>query len=39
MPKARRNMNLVTKFFNENNDISMQSSALPTVPIMGKQVC
>lgn len=38
MPKAKRNLDLVAKFFNENRDISMQSSALPTVPIMGKQI-
>ncbi|KAL5501777.1 hypothetical protein ACEPAH_9037 [Sanghuangporus vaninii] len=34
MPKTRRNMAYVAKFFDDNKDISMHSSAQPTVPIM-----
>ncbi|KAL5482452.1 hypothetical protein ACEPAI_9046 [Sanghuangporus weigelae] len=34
MPKTRKNMAYIAKFFDDNKDISMQSSAQPTVPIM-----
>ncbi|KAI5117450.1 hypothetical protein M0805_005827 [Coniferiporia weirii] len=32
--KGKRTMNLLAKFFSENKDISMHSSAMPTVPVM-----